>query len=150
MIRFEDTPDEVTILMESIVKEHFPELVNAKIKVIFDTKKRSYKGRLTLGRIQATSEILKHLTIEEANSEDGYDYLMYLDKVIYENVEEKDRIRLIRHELRHCETDMEAAKPYKLKDHDINDFYAEIELNSDDPHWAEKCIEIGLSLYDEE
>ena len=60
--------------------------------------------------MQKTNDLLRHLTIEDSNDESGYDYIMYLDKAVFENVEDADKVRLIRHELQHCEVDMEASK----------------------------------------
>ena len=148
MLRFEDAPDEVITLMNRIISESFSELANAKIKVIFDLKKRLSNGKVVLGRFQKTSDLLRHLTVEEAADDFGFDYIMYLDKMIFTNITEGDKIKIIRHELRHSNVDMEADNPYKLRGHDLEDFTEEVELNSDDLRWAERCVTIGLSLYD--
>lgn len=151
MSRFEDAPDQVVELMNRIRKEVFPELRSAKIKVLYDTKKRKSGGKLVLGRMQKTNDLLRHLTVEEANDESGYDYILYLDKACFENVEELDRVRLIRHELCHCEVDIESeSNPYKLKDHEISDFYSEIDFNKDDSRWGERCAIVAESVYEAE
>ena len=150
-IRYEDAPENVTILLRRVMSEHFPELVNAKIKILFDLKKKMAGGKLVLGRIQKTSEILRHFTIDDADSEEGYDYIIYLDKMAYDNIGDEDRIRLLRHELRHAIVNIEArGNPYGLIGHDIEDFEEEIRLNSDDMSWARRVAEMTLSLYEED
>lgn len=151
MSRFEDASDHVVELMNKIIEGSFPELRSAKIKVLYDTKKRKSGGKLVLGRMQKTNDLLRHLTVEEANDTEGYDYILYLDKACFENVEEIDKVRLIRHELCHCLVDMESVTtPYKLQDHEISDFYSEIEFNSTDPKWGERCAAIAESVYEAE
>jgi hypothetical protein len=147
--RFEDAPESVIALVDEVQDKWFPELSRARFKILFDTKKRKSRGLWILARIQRTNEILRHLTKEEARSEVGFDYLLYLDKALWEAIEEKDRIRIVRHELRHCFYDLESkGSPYKLVGHDVEDFLSEIDLNKDDPRWRERCAAVATSLYD--
>lgn len=149
MDRYEDPGAEVLDLVDYVKREWFPYLVNASIKVLFDIKKRSSRGHFVLGRIQRTSTVLRHLTRDEARSADGFDYILYLDKAVYESVEKADRIRIIRHEMRHCFYDLDSkSNPYKLVGHDIEDFYEEMELNKDDTRWRERIATVAASLYD--
>ena len=149
MNRFEDAPDAVVELVDKVREQWFPELARARVKVLFDTKRRKSRGNWVLARIQRSNELIRHLTIEETHSEQGYDYILYLDKAVWEAIEEKDRIRIVRHELRHTFYDLEAkGTPYKLVGHDVEDFLMEIELNKDDPRWKERCAAIASSLYE--
>lgn len=149
MSRYEDPSADVIELVEWVQAEWFPYLRNARIKVVFDTKKRSSRGYFVLGRIQACSTVMRHLTRDEARSADGFDYILYLDRDVYNAVEKTDRIRLIRHELRHCFYDLDAkTNPYKLIGHEIEDFHAEMELNKDDPRWRDRLATIAASIYD--
>jgi hypothetical protein len=152
MIRFQDVPESVENLVNEVKNRYFRELVNAKIKVLFDLKKRTSSGKLIMGRMQKTNSLLRHLTAEEARNEEGYDYIMYLDKMVFEHIERIDQERIIRHELQHTDVDTDVTRgtPYKLRDHELSDFYEEIERNQDDPRWAEKCATIGMSLYEQE
>ena len=148
-MRFEEVGDEVIDVVEDVKLESFPSLRGAKIKVLFDTKKRMSKGDLVISRIQKTNELLRHLTVDDANSDEGFDYILYVDKNVWNNVTTEDRVRLIRHELQHCEVDMDAnGTPYKLRGHELEDFYDEIEFNKDDPRWAERCVEVAASIYE--
>lgn len=151
MDRFEDAPEWVRSMVERVRTTWFPELANAKIKTLFDLKKRKSRGSYILARIQQASPVMRHLTVDEARSETGFDYFLYLDKMVFESVEEEDRIRIIRHELRHVFYDLESkTNPYKLVGHEVEDFYAEMELNKDDPKWRQRCAAVADSLYERE
>jgi hypothetical protein len=151
MSRFEDAPDQVVELMNKIRQGNFPELRSAKIKVLFDTKKRKSGGKLVLGRMQKTNDLLRHLTIEESNDEEGYDYILYIDKACFENIDEIDQIRLIRRFLRNCDVDIESdSSPYKIKSFEVEDWYDEMEFNSSDPRWMERCLSVAESVYEAE
>lgn len=152
MLRFEDAPEWVINLVDRVQRETFPELAQAKIKIIFDLKKRKSRGAYILARIQKTSELLRFLTVEDSNSENGFDYFIYLDKMVFESIEEEDRVRIIRHELRHTFFDIEAksGSPYKTVGHDYEDFYQEMEINKADPKWRQRCAAVADSLYERE
>ena len=123
MNRFEDVSEYVVALVDRVQGQWFPELARARFKVLFDTKRRKSRGNWVLARIQRTNEVMRHLTKEEARSEVGYDYILYLDKAVWEAIDEKDRLRIVRHELRHCFYDIETTTtPYKLVGHDVEDF----------------------------
>lgn len=151
MSRYEDAPPEVIELVEGVRDSVFPELRRAKIKVLFDLKGRRSRGQFILGRIQAASQVVRYLTRQEARSEKGFDYILYLDKQVFQAIERADQIRLIRHELRHCFFDPEArANPYKLVGHEVEDFLAEIEYNQNDAQWRQRLAAIAASLYDQD
>lgn len=148
-IRFEDTPDDVVGLAREVQAEYFPELRNVKIKYLFDLKKRQSNGKFVLGRCQKTNDIIKHFTIDEANDEEGYRYIIYLDKCAWENIERTDRVRLLRHEMRHVFVDGDAKQPYKILPHDIEDFAEEVELNRDDVRWMERVASLAEQIYEQ-
>ena len=151
MGRYEDVPESVKMVVRNVKEQWFTELANARIKVLFDLKKKMGGGKMVLGRIQKTNDLLRHLTVDEADSDEGYDYIMYLDKMVFNNIEDEDKIRLVRHELRHCFLDLDArGTPYKLVGHDVEDFEEEIRLNGEEIGWARRCAEIGLSLYEQQ
>lgn len=149
MIRYEDAP-ETEALLHKIRFEHFPELVNAKILVLFDLKKRGSKGMVCLARIMKANDLIRHLTTDDKALAEGYDYIITIDKVFWDNAGNEDRARVIRHELRHTFYDIESkSDPYKLIDHDITDFYAEVEMNQDDPRWRMRCASLVVDIYDQ-
>lgn len=150
--RYIDASDEAVKIKDELIKEFFPELVNAKIKMIFDTKPRKNSGRYIHAQITKANDLIKHLTAGETNDYAGYDYIMYIDQNVFENIEFVDKKRLIRHELRHCHVDPEKAKdPYKLKPHDIEDFYEDIELeqqsDNGDMRWKERLSAVAESVH---
>ncbi len=150
MIRFEDVPQDVIDLANKIQMQYFPDLVNVKMKYLFDIKKRTSGGKIVLGRCQKTDDLVKHFTINEANDEEGYQYIISLDKISYTNIEDIDRIRLLRHELRHIlffETEKKTV--YKINPHNVEDFIEEIELNADDARWAMRIASLTATIYEQ-
>jgi len=150
-LRYEEVTNEVAKLLHKVLADHFGELKNAKIIVLFDLKKRMSGGQLVLGHIMKTNHLIRHLTREDASSAEGYDYIITIDKKGWETLNEKDRVRLLRHELRHTHFDIDAEEnPYKLIDHTITDFYEEIELNKDDPKWRQRVATLVTDIYEQE
>ncbi len=150
-LRYTEVTDHVMDILHEIRAQYFLELKNAKIKVLFDLKKRQSGGALVMGRIMRTNDLLRHLTIDEAEAIEGFDYIIALDKVCWDNITDKDRAKLLRHELRHTFFDIESEKtPYKLQSHSINDFYEEVELNQDDPRWRERIAAVAESVYEQQ
>jgi hypothetical protein len=147
--RYENVTNDEKDLLREVRAEFFPELRNANIQLLFDLKKRASGGKIVLGRIMKSNDLIRHLTQCE-EIEDGIDYIISLDKIAWDAIERPDRIRIIRHELRHCVADLESEKaPYKLQDHDLTDFYAEVELNADDPKWRERVADLTQAIYEQ-
>ena len=152
-LRFEEAPSEAVKLLAEIRAHHFPQLSGARIKLLFDIRKRQAKNRICLARIVKPNDLVKHLTRIEAETVEGFDYIITMDKIAWENLQDdKDRTRILRHELRHtwCDQDEESAtSPYRLQDHTITDFYEEVDLNKDDPRWASRCCLMVQSIYEQ-
>ena len=150
-LRYEKVTDDVRRLLDKVLKDHFGELKNAKIMALFDVKKRTSGGQIVLGRIMKTNDLLRHLTKDDAIAIDGVDYIITLDKQGWDAIQDEDRIRVIRHELRHTYYDIESDdNPYRLVDHSITDFYEEVELNKDDPRWRERVATIVSDIYEQQ
>jgi len=146
--RFIDASEEAYKIMNEVRKEYFPLLEKAIITVLFDTRKRTRGNKLVLGRMQRANDLIRKLTDNLA--EEGCDYIMFLDQVAFCNIPEIDKIRLVRHELRHCKvTGTEEKLKYKIVPHDIEDFVVECELNKDDIGWGTKAAELALLIYDQ-
>jgi len=153
MIRYEDAPSKVYKVLKFVRKGWFPELKGARILPIFDLKQSGSKGKITLASIRLASDLQKYLTMEGTQESIGYDYILIIDKIAWKKAAKsirdtvtEDRIRLIRHELRHTRVSMSAKKPYGLRSHTIEDFYSEISLNRKDPRWAERlAANVGLA-----
>ena len=143
MSRYEDvTADEYAVLKD--VKERwFSELASAEIKLVFDTKKRVTGGKIVLARIKKPNDVEKFLC------PDPVDYIVFIDQNAWVLADPDDRVRLIRHELRHTDVDLDADKPFKLRGHTVEDFYREIDLNSDKPKWSGELAQLVQLKYDE-
>jgi hypothetical protein len=141
-MRYEEITPDVLKIAADLVSNVFPELTNANIRYVFDTKKKMHKGRLVFASIHIPNELTDFLANEEL------DYVIRVDKNIWNAIEEPDRIRIIRHELRHTYVDNEAKVPFKLVDHDFQDFYEESRLNADDPAWSQRVGAVGESVYE--
>jgi len=149
MSRYDDVTDDVIELLDKVREEWFPELRSAKIKVMFDTKKRTSGGKVVIARIQKTNDLQKYLTKEEVMSDFGYDYFLYLDKMIWtQGTTDEDKKKILQHELLHTSVDMEKDNSYVVRGHEVETFYDEIDRCKDDPRWAERLVEVGLSLYE--
>lgn len=148
--RFKKAPDWVAQMVADVRKEHFEDaLMGAEILVVWDTKKRLSQGRYVFGRMKLAADMERFLS-ESNILPDGYHYLMSLDMEIFTRIEEADRVRLIRHELRHCEKDPENdSKPWKIRPHDIEDFRVEMDLNEDDPDWTLRLAEVAGAIYED-
>ena len=150
-IRYDEATDDVRSLLDKVIADYFNELRNARIVALFDSKKRMSGGQLILSSIMKPNELLRHFTKAEAGSDDGYDYVITLDKKGWDVLTDQDRVRLLRHELRHTFYDIEAEdNPYKLVDHSVSDFYEEIELNKEDPKWRQRVTTVVGDIYEQE
>jgi hypothetical protein len=97
------------------------------------------------------NDLTRFLTIDESGSTEGFDYFIFIDKKVFEIMSDIDKVRLIRHELRHTLVDVENEKdPFKLRPHEVEDFFEEIDLNASDPRWAERVATMAEALYDQE
>ena len=144
VIRYMDDDGSIKEVFEEVRKKYFKNLT-AKIKFMFDTKKKSSSGKLVLARCKLANEMLRYLTQDEI--EEGYDYFIIVDKTAWDIAEEDDKIRLLRHELRHIYIDEKGN--YKLAPHDIEDFLIEIELNKDKPDWRNNLATMVDIVYDQ-
>lgn len=149
-MRFEDGSDVAYDIMHSVREDNFPELAGCNIKIIFDSKKRMSGGKITLGSIQKPNELTRFFMIDESGTEEGFDYVVRLDKKCWDLMEGEDRTRLMRHELRHTDVDFDATTPYKVRGHTIEDFYSEVALNEDDPRWGERAAQATIAAYEQE
>lgn len=144
--RYSFAPPSVKDLLDQVCQEHFPGLARARFLVLFDEKKRMRLGAYVLAQVRRAQEVVR-LVYEQAEGEDC-DYVLSLDKEVWLRIEQADRVRILRHELRHCWEDIEAEDlPWKLVGHEIEDFHAEVALNADDPLWVRRLATVADSIY---
>jgi hypothetical protein len=130
-----------------VVEKRFPLYQNFNFKLIFDTKKRVSKGKLMLASLELANDKIKFFSRDDVALE-GYDYVLTVNEKAWELSNEKDKVRLISHEMRHAFIN-EKGEP-KLVGHEIEDFYEEIKLNQDDPEWSRKLGMLVSDVYEQE
>lgn len=139
-MRYEPVVDEVYQVLNRVREEHFPELAGANILCVFDTKKKMKDGKIRLAEIKKCSEFVKFLTMEDVGDEEGYDYIIEIYRSVWDLADDDEKVKLIRHELRHTNVDLDKKKPWGLRGHTVEDFYSELRLNRDNPRWAEALM----------
>jgi len=147
MGRFTDIDDNVAEVFLKVVAERFPVLGQLKVKLVFDTKKRVKQGELCLAMTELANDKIKYFSKDDIAIE-GYDIVITFDKKAWELASEKDRIRIMSHELRHIFID-EKGK-IRLIPHDVSDFRIEQKLNEDDPDWGFRLAALLDAVYEQE
>lgn len=149
-MRYEEVDESTLKLFASIRNSIFKEFDDAKIKLLFDTKKRMSHGQIVLASIRKPNELLRHFTQQQAMTSNGFDYIITIDRECWNVIEDNDKTRILRHELRHAKLDLGSEIDiYKIVDHDITDFYDEIALNSDDQEWRKRLVTLTSSIYEQ-
>jgi hypothetical protein len=145
--RYSFAPPSVVELLDDVIKERFFGLTRARFLVLFDEKKRMRLGAYVLAQVRRAQDVVR-LVYEQAEGVDC-DYVLSLDKEVWLRIEKADRVRILRHELRHCWEDTEAKdQPWKLVGHEIEDFHAEVALNADNPQWAQRLATVADAIYE--
>lgn len=146
MSRYLEATEDLITVFDQVQTQRFPNLTGINFKLLFDTKKRISKGKLTLASVELVNEKVKHLSANDSYPE-GYDYLILVDKVAWDVAKDDDKQRLISHELNHVFID-EKGK-YKLVGHDVEDFAAEIERNVDKPNWGRDLVALTSAVHEQ-
>lgn len=147
MIRYEDADESLIKVFLDVMEERFPQYQYLNFKLVYDLKKRIKGGKIVLANIELASPKIKFFS-QDSNAAEGYDYILFVDRCAWDNASEKDKVRLISHELRHVFVD-EHDKP-KLVGHEIEDFYQELKLNEDDPEWGRNLTRLVTDIYEQE
>jgi hypothetical protein len=146
-IRYEEADENLTEVFLNVLEKNFPFYQNFKFKLLFDLKKRVSQGKLVLASIELPGPKLKFFSRDKIAAE-GYDFIIIVDRKAWELSGEQARTKIIRHELRHVEISEDGS--VKLVGHEIEDFYAEIEANKDDPEWRRKLVVLVNDVYEQE
>lgn len=147
MFRYLEVDEDTVELFLDVLEEHFSALQNANYKLLFDTKKRMHQGKITLASIETVNDKIRFFSKDKI-AVNGYDYIVTIDAKAWDSASPKDKIRLIKHELRHAFIDENGN--YKIVGHEIEDFYSEIESNADDPEWRMNLVTLTNDLYEQE
>lgn len=147
MNRYEDATEDFYEIFLDVLEKKFPSIQYLKFKLLFDNKRRVSKGAITLASVELVNEKLKFFSKDKV-AVDGYDYIVVADRKAWELSDIKDRTRILRHELSHVFVD-ELGK-CKLIGHEIEDFYAEVDTNKDDPEWRKRLAVLVNDVYEQE
>lgn len=126
-----------------VVEETFPNLSGFSFGLLFRTKLKRSRGNVVFSEICLPSKLMSYFAKDASGN--PYDYLLIVDEMAWSCGHDSDRIRLMRHELRHVFID-DKGNP-KLIDHDFADFHTEVELNKDNPMWASNLSEVVVAGY---
>ena len=147
MNRFIDVDDGVVEVFLNILEERFPSLIQLKIKLIFDTKKRVKQGKLCLACVELANDKIKYFSKDNV-AIDGYDVVVIFDRKAWELADASDKKRIMSHELRHIFITDDGE--VKLIPHDVSDFIIEQKLNKDVQDWALKLVALVTDVYEQE
>lgn len=146
-MRYEEADESLLSTFSAVIEERFAQYGYLNFKLVYDLKKRIKNGNLILASIELASPKIKFFS-QDKKAEEGYDYLLFVDKQAWSLASTKDKKRLISHELRHIFID-ELGKS-KIIGHELEDFYSELELNKDDPEWGRKLTMLVADVYEQE
>jgi len=140
--RYIEVTEELVKCFFDTIEKHFPSYQNLNIKLIFDTKKRVSKGKLTLANIEVPNPKMQYFQ-QSKELPSGFDYILIVDKMAWESSTEDEKENIIRHELSHIFVDEENDK-CKLLSHD----YCVFKYELDNIDWASSLAEIALAKYE--
>ena len=146
-MRYEECDESLVEVFIKVIEDHFPRYAHLSIKLIYDTKKRTKGGSITLASIEKANDKLRFFSKDNIAVE-GYDYVLVMDQKAWELADEKDRVRIVSHEMQHILIDEKDR--LKLRDHEITDFYMEVKHNQDDPEWKRKLGTLAEDVYSQE
>jgi hypothetical protein len=145
MSQFRKADSSVYTTFLDMIDQVFPELTGYSFGMLYRETMKKSKGGVILAEICQPGKLLSYF----AKNDNGnpFDFLIIVDEMAWCCAKECDRIRLMRHELRHI--NISAKGVPRLLGHDFQDFYIECDLNSDDPSWGQKLAEIVKAGYDQ-
>jgi len=147
MGRYYDADREVYEILNELIETRFNNLRNTTFKIFMDRKPKIDKllRKIVFAYVKLPNEVERYLTEEIAGN--GIDYFIFINELVWSLASDKDKKRILSHELRHCFIDDKGN--YKIIKHDIEDFYEELKLNEDDPMWAQSLGTIALTKYEQ-
>jgi len=143
MSDFQKADSSVYTTFLSLIEKTFPELSGYSFGLLFKQTAKKSRGRMTLAYVTQPTKLMSFFAKDDKGN--PFDVLMVVDEMVWACASDEDRIRLIRHELRHCRVNDKGN--LGMVDHDFQDFYEEVELNADNPHWASKLAEVATAGY---
>jgi len=115
--------DDAELIMNSLVKndQDFEHLKNLPIKIVLKNKKMTRAGKQVAGKMVKNNDLQSALT--------GFDFVMVLDKQVYNSFDADRKEWLVYHELSHIgyKLDKNMDPKFFIKPHDYELFVSEIE-----------------------
>lgn len=153
-MKYEDVEDSVVELFNKVRTDYnFSDISDAKFKLVYRNNRKGKKQFIVIAEICATNDMIRFLTSDKI--EEGYDYIIIIDKNIFNALDENDKIRVLRHELRHTDVVVNEKSGkiiYTTQRHSIEDFYEDVTIESQaggDMRWKERLSSIAESIYEE-
>jgi len=144
-LRYEPVGNDNINFCETIKDSYFPQLIGAEVMYVFDTKGKKSKGKYVCAWIKKMNDEMKFLSM--TNDGKVYEYCIFIDKSIWQNLDDDDKKRVIYHEFCHTDVNHDKKNPYGIKDHEIQGFYDEQNVDFYDPRWNERIYLIAESIY---
>lgn len=144
-MRYENANKEVYELLTKVINENFDELSDVNFEILYDNKKKMKNGKVVPAEIKKINDLISYLSTND------FEYMMFLNKEVWNAIKDADRYRLLRHLL--CHVFIDASHDdvkYNLKDHDFEAFKMEIEIESKeggDQLWQERIDAVADALY---
>ena len=149
MARYYEAGASVYTLVDELIDDRFGGTLGAaSVKILMDSKPKIEKltNRITFASIKCTNDVEKFLSADGHNLA-GTNYLIFISELVWELASDKDKRRIMSHELRHAFLDEKGN--YKTIRHDIEDFYSEVQLNEDDPMWGQALSAVAVAKVDQ-
>jgi len=148
MGRFYEADQSVYDMMEDLMIDRMPHLRAVNIKILMDPKPKidKLRGAMTFASIKTTNAVEKFLTMD-GHVLGGQDYIMFIHELPWGLANEDYKKRIVSHELRHCFIDNKGN--CKTIKHEIEDFFAEVDLNKDDSAWGQALSTIAMAKYEQ-
>jgi len=115
-----------------MIDKHFSNLSGYSFGLLFRDKIKKSRGNIILASITIPTKLMSFFARND--NDQPYDFLIIVDEMAWACGTEEDRVRIIRHEMRHCFLNDKGRA--MLIDHDFADFHEEVKLNLDNPGWA--------------
>jgi hypothetical protein len=93
---------ELRTAAQPIIHEHHPYLLDARILYLFTSAKTTRAGRLRTGVAKRLSPEQRFLSSGLESVEDGYDFMVVVNKTRYRALTSQQQSALLDHELCHC------------------------------------------------
>jgi len=145
MSQFRKADSSVYSTFLDMIEKIFPELSGYSFGLLFREVIKKSRGGVILAEVCQPGKLLSYY----AKNDNGnpFDFLIIVDEMVWACANPEDKIRIMRHELRHINLS-EKGVP-RLIGHDFQDFYVEVDLNKDNPSWCQHLIEVTLAGYNQ-